>query len=72
VAAKVPLDSVLVETDAPWLAPAAQRGNRNEPAYVTQTAEMLAGLLGKSAEELAEATTRNFFRLFPAPSAVGH
>jgi TatD DNase family protein len=66
VAAKVPLGSVLVETDAPWLAPAANRGKRNEPAWVTQTAEVLAGLLGKTVEEVADATTRNFFRLFPA------
>lgn len=72
VAAQVPLDSLLVETDAPWLAPATRRGKRNEPAWVMQTAETLAGLMGKSAAEIAEATTRNFFRLFPAPPVVGH
>jgi TatD DNase family protein len=72
VAAKMPVESLLVETDAPWLAPVAQRGKRNEPAFMTQTAEVLAGLLGKPAEEIAEATTRNFFGLFPAPSAVGN
>lgn len=65
VAARVPLDGVLVETDAPWLAPAANRGKRNEPAMVVQTAEVLAGLLGVEAEEIAAATTKNFVRLFP-------
>ena len=45
VAARLPLDGVLVETDAPWLAPAPQRGQRNEPAFVAQTARTLAGLL---------------------------
>ena len=58
VAARVPLDSLLVETDAPWLAPAANRGKRNEPAMVTQTAQTLAGLLGVDADEIAAATTR--------------
>jgi TatD DNase family protein len=72
VAAKMPLDSVLVETDAPWLAPAANRGKRNEPAWVAQTAEVLAGLMDKAPEEIAEATTRNFFRLFPVGALVGH
>ena len=64
VAARMPLDGVLVETDAPWLAPAARRGERNEPAFVAQTAEVLAGLLDVSGEELALATTANFCRLF--------
>jgi TatD DNase family protein len=64
VASKMPLDQVLVETDAPWLAPAANRGKRNEPAYVTQTAQALADLLGRTAEEVADTTTRNFLRLF--------
>jgi TatD DNase family protein len=66
VAARLPLDSVLVETDAPWLAPAARRGQRNEPALVVETAQVLAGLLNVTPEELAAATTANFFRLFPA------
>ena len=64
VAARLPLDGVLVETDAPWLAPAAQRGKRNEPAWVVQTASVLAGLLGVEEEEIAAATTKNFHRLF--------
>jgi TatD DNase family protein len=68
VAARVPLDGVLVETDAPWLAPAPHRGKRNEPAMVGETAQVLAGLLGVNAEEIASATTRNFYRLFAATS----
>jgi TatD DNase family protein len=64
VAARMPLDGVLVETDAPWLAPAPRRGERNEPAFVAQTAQVLAGLLDVSGEELARATTANFCRLF--------
>jgi TatD DNase family protein len=61
----VPLDRLLVETDAPFLAPMPHRGKRNEPAFVVNTAAMLAGLKGVSAEDLATATTENFFRLFP-------
>jgi TatD DNase family protein len=64
VAAQIPLDALLVETDAPWLAPAAQRGKRNEPAFVAQTASMLASLLKVEEQELAAATTENFCRLF--------
>ena len=64
VAARVPIDRVLVETDAPWLAPAALRGKRNEPAFVTQTAQTLAELHQVSFEEVAAATTKNFTRLF--------
>ncbi len=64
VAAKVPLGSVLVETDAPWLAPGPLRGQRNEPAMVTHTAETLAATKGVSAVELAAAATANFARLF--------
>ncbi|MEI9993579.1 MAG: TatD family hydrolase [Rhizomicrobium sp.] len=60
----VPLDRLLVETDAPFLAPMPHRGKRNEPAFVTHTAAMLATLKSVSAEELASATTENFFRLF--------
>jgi TatD DNase family protein len=70
VAARMPLDSVLVETDAPWLAPAARRGQRNEPALVVETAQVLAGLLNTAPEELGAATTANFFRLFPDQKAV--
>lgn len=68
VAAKLPLDSVLVETDAPWLAPGPMRGKRNEPAMVVHTADTLAGLLGIAPGELASATTANFLRLFALDS----
>ncbi len=60
----VPLDRLLVETDAPFLAPMPHRGKRNEPAFVAHTAAMLAGVKGVSPEELAATTTENFFRLF--------
>lgn len=60
----VPLDRLLVETDAPYLAPVPHRGKTNEPAFVVHTAVMLAELKGVSETELAAATTENFFRLF--------
>ena len=60
----VPLDRLLVETDAPYLAPVPHRGKTNEPAFVTHTAKMLAELKGVSQADLAAATTENFFRLF--------
>lgn len=60
-----PADRILVETDAPFLAPIPHRGQRNEPALVTHTAETLATLRGISPEELAAITTENFHRLFP-------
>ncbi|HEX3809985.1 MAG TPA: TatD family hydrolase [Rhizomicrobium sp.] len=60
----VPLDRLLVETDAPFLAPMPHRGKRNEPAFVVNTASMLADLKGMASDELADATTANFFRLF--------
>jgi TatD DNase family protein len=60
----VPLDRLLVETDAPYLAPVPHRGKRNEPAFVTHTAAALAELKGVSREALAQATTENFSRLF--------
>jgi TatD DNase family protein len=71
VAAKVPLDRLLVETDSPYLAPVPYRGSgrRNEPAFVVETARVLAGLKGLSLEALAEATTRNFAALFPFENA---
>jgi len=72
VAARLPLDGVLVETDAPWLAPAPDRGKRNEPAWVTRTAQCLAGLHGISEEEIALATTKNFGRLFRLGVDVGN
>ncbi|MGD0482973.1 MAG: TatD family hydrolase [Terracidiphilus sp.] len=72
VAARMSLDGVLVETDAPWLAPAPLRGQRNEPAFVVQTAQTLAGLLNVSEAEIAAATTKNFNRLFQLRPDVGH
>jgi len=60
----VPLDRLLVETDAPYLAPVPHRGKRNEPAFVAETAAAVAALKGIAADELAAATTDNFFRLF--------
>lgn len=63
-ARQVPLDRLLVETDAPYLAPVPFRGKTNEPAYVRHTAEHVANLRGISLEDLAEATTENFYRLF--------
>ena len=72
VAERVPLDCILVETDAPWLAPNALRGKRNEPAYVTQTAQTISELHGRSVEEIAAATTRNFAGLFNLPLGMGN
>ena len=60
----VPLDRLLVETDAPYLAPVPMRGKRNEPAFVVHTAAAMAALKGVTPDALAAATTDNFFRLF--------
>ncbi|MFN0100762.1 MAG: TatD family hydrolase [Bryobacteraceae bacterium] len=65
-----PLDRMLVETDAPYLAPVPLRGKRNEPSYVVRTGETLAGVIGIPAEELARRTSGNFLRLFPAAASV--
>jgi TatD DNase family protein len=64
IAATVPLDRLLVETDAPYLAPKRWRGKRNEPSYVVNTAEVLAEVHGVSYEEMARITTENAFRCF--------
>jgi TatD DNase family protein len=64
VAARVPLDRLLIETDSPYLAPVPHRGKINEPAYVRHVAETVAGIRGLSLQALAAATTANFFRLF--------
>src|SRR6202043_3834287 len=63
-AAELPADRVLVETDAPYLAPGKFRGKRNEPSYVAETAKVLAETRGVSLEEISRQTTENFFRLF--------
>ena len=73
IAAELPLDRLLVETDAPYLAPQPWRGKRNEPAYVAHTNKVLAEVKGVSEAEMAAATTENFFRLFskvPRPEAA--
>jgi TatD DNase family protein len=73
IAASLPNDRFLVETDAPYLAPGKYRGKRNEPAYVVETAKILAETRGVSFDELARQTTDNFFRLFskvPRPAAA--
>jgi TatD DNase family protein len=64
VAAALPGDRILVETDAPYLAPLPYRGKRNEPGYVAETAKVLADARSVTAEEIARQTTENFFRLF--------
>lgn len=67
VAQKCPLDRLLVETDAPYLAPVPYRGKQNEPAYVRHVAEEIARLRSLSFDEVAKATTENFSRLFKIP-----
>lgn len=74
IARQIPLDRLLVETDAPFLAPQPYRGKRNEPSYVVETAYTLAETVGVSREQIATITTDNFFRLFskmPKPAAHG-
>jgi TatD DNase family protein len=73
LAAELPADRMMVETDAPYLAPGKFRGKRNEPSYVVETAKVLAETRGVSLEELSRQTTENFFRLFskvPAASVT--
>lgn len=72
LAAELPADRIMVETDSPYLAPGKHRGKRNEPAYVVDVAKILADARGVSPDEIARQTTENFFRLFskvPAPTA---
>jgi TatD DNase family protein len=64
IAADLPADRLLVETDSPYLAPVPFRGKRNEPAHVAHTAKVLAEARGLTAEAIADLTTRNFYRLF--------
>jgi TatD DNase family protein len=73
IAKSLPADRILVETDAPYLAPAPYRGKRNEPAYVVETARVLAATRDVAPEEIARQTCDNFFRLFskvPRPAAA--
>ncbi len=69
---QVPLDRLLVETDAPYLAPVPKRGKRNEPAYVVHTAAALAELKGIAVEELVRATGANVFHLFTKATRPNH
>ncbi len=64
VAAKLPADRMLIETDAPFLAPVPNRGKRNEPAMVQRVAEQLAEVRGSDYETMALTTTENFYRFF--------
>ena len=71
IARDVPLDRLLVETDAPYLAPVPYRGKRNEPAWVAHTARVLADTLGMTPDALATQTTENFRRLFRKTAVCG-
>ena len=74
IARTVPRDRLLVETDAPYLAPVPHRGKRNEPAFVAETARVLAETIGIGKADVAALTTDNFFRLFskmPRPAQTG-
>ncbi|MET3601993.1 TatD family hydrolase [Martelella mangrovi] len=70
IAADVPMDRLLVETDAPYLAPTPYRGKRNEPSYVVNTARVLAEVKGVSEAEIADITTENAFRCFSKMTRV--
>jgi len=65
IAAFVPLERMLIETDSPYLAPVPYRGKTNSPAYVPEVARQIAAVRGLAVEAVAEATERNFERLFP-------
>ncbi|MBL8881445.1 MAG: TatD family hydrolase [Hyphomicrobium sp.] len=72
IARDIPMERLLVETDAPFLAPEPYRGKLNEPAYIVHTAKALAAVKGVSEDEIARTTTENFFRLFtkvPRPAS---
>ena len=66
VAAAIPLERMLIETDSPYLAPVPHRGQTNQPGYVKHVAEEIARVRGATPEAIGEATTQNFFRLFAA------
>jgi TatD DNase family protein len=71
IARDLPLDRLLVETDAPYLAPPPHRGKRNEPAFVVHTARILAEAIGMPEEKFAKQTSENFFRLFSRARLAG-
>jgi TatD DNase family protein len=73
LAAELPADRIMIETDSPYLAPGKFRGKRNEPAYVVEVAKVLADVRSVSLDEISRQTSQNFFRLFskvPAPQAA--
>jgi TatD DNase family protein len=70
IATTIPRDRLLVETDAPYLAPKRWRGKRNEPSYVVNTAEVLAETIGVSMDEIGDITTENAFRVFSKMTRV--
>src|SRR5258705_10010979 len=70
IAKQAPLDSLLIETDCPFLAPVPYRGKRNEPAYVVEVARCLADLHGKTVAEMGQITSKNFARLFKVKSKL--
>ena len=72
LAAELPAHRILVETDAPFLAPLPYRGKRNEPSYVVETAKLLAQVRGVDADEIARQTTENFFPRFPGRWQTPH
>ena len=69
VVQNIPNDRLLVETDAPYLAPDPMRGKKNEPSFITHTVDKIAALKGISSKEVAKITTSNFFKLFQKASA---
>lgn len=71
VAARVPLDRILIETDCPYLTPVPFRGKPNEPKFISGVAECIAGLRGMSVDELAAVTRGNFLRLFRGAAPAG-
>jgi TatD DNase family protein len=72
VAVQVPLDRMLVETDAPFLAPVPNRGKRNEPAWVAEVAEKLAEIRNVPVDEIASRTTENFYQFFSTAEGMAH
>ena len=69
-AVEVPLNRMLIETDSPFLTPVPNRGKRNEPAFVKETARKLGELLGLSMEKMGEQTSRNFYNFFKISETV--